>query len=116
MIAKILKNVWIALCIVVLIITLFYGDVEMGRDIDVFLIWSMMILAFPFGFIITLIYVSLLYVLFNLFGVSLSLESYLGFYGNLFLTWFVLFVTGYLQWFNFLPWVIEKIRSKKLRE
>lgn len=105
---KLLKATWFTLCIVVLVVTLYFGDAETGRDIDVFLIWSMMILSFPASWIIILLYSGITYLLYMLFSVSLTTDGVYMFYGYLFITWVTFFVVGYLQWFKLIPWLIEK--------
>ncbi len=108
---KLLKIAWFILCILVVMVTFYFGDTVNGRDIDVFLIWSMMILSFPSSWIIILLYSGITYLLYSLFSVSLTAYSDYMFYGYLFLIWITFFVVGYLQWFKFLPWMIEKFRS-----
>lgn len=108
---KLLKIAWFVLCILVLMVTVYFADVESGRDIDVFLIWSMMVLSFPASWVIILLYAGVTYLLYSTFSVTLEADSDYMFYSYLFLTWAAFFVVGYLQWFNLLPWLIRKYRS-----
>ena len=110
---KFLKVVWIVLCILVLAVSIYFGDAKTGRDIDVFLIWSMMLFSFPASWIIILLFSIVSYALHSWFSVKLSVESDFGFYGYLFLIWFAFFVSGLFQWFILLPWLFVKFRFFK---
>ena len=105
---KNIRCVWAALCVTVLCITLRYADVVTGRDVDIFLVWAMMLLSFPSGWIIVVIYFAVSHVLCSGMNVMLSLESEIRFYSYLVLTWLAFFAAGYVQWFKVIPALIRR--------
>lgn len=101
-----LKSLWALLSVVILCITLYTYDPEVGSDSGIFLVYGMLILAFPSslvvaGLVTTLV---LLQETINVPILDLIGNTHLGF---VFL-WFLFFLCGYYQWFKFLPWCWRK--------
>src|SRR5712691_9509348 len=96
---RVAKLVWVGLCLVVLAVTLYLGDPGTKRDIDIFLIWSMLVLGFPSSGLIVLLFAGVSYVLYQHFSIAPSAEGAISFYAYLAFTWLAFFVVGYFQWF-----------------
>ncbi len=108
---KIIKVLWIALCIVVLCITLYFYDGKPNSDISDFLVWTMVLLTFPLGLVIGLLIGWISFLLYESTGVMSSVS-----YGMLFIAWLIFFIVGYLQWFKMIPLLIQKIKSRSSRK
>ena len=106
MIFKIVKATWIGVAILVLLVTLYAFDGNPSNDIGIFFVWSMMILSFPSGLIVSLMHV----VLYEYFSITIP-QAYL----SLTLSWVGFFILGYLQWFTFVPYLIRKLHTLKNR-
>jgi small-conductance mechanosensitive channel len=104
---KIVKLLWIALCIVVLCITLYFYDGKPNSDISDFLVWTMVLLTFPLGLIVSLLIGWISFLLYESTEVVTSVS-----YGMLFLVWLVYFIVGYFQWFKMTPAFSQKLRSR----
>ena len=105
---RLVKIVWIALCIVVLVVTLAKFDHRPDSDIADFLVWGMLVLSVPSGILVILLYAGLAYVLHNTFAITVS-TTYL----TLSVIWLLFFIVGYAQWFYLLPRMITKMRVKQ---
>jgi hypothetical protein len=104
---------WVGLCILILAVSLYLGDPGVKRDIDIFLVWSMLVLCFPSSGLIVLLFAGASYLLYQHFSIAPSAERATTFYAYLFLTWLAFFVVGYIQWFKLLPYLIAKLRARK---
>jgi hypothetical protein len=98
---------------VVLIITLLFFDGRKNSDIEDFLVYSMFLLTFPSGIIIS----GLMFIIFYFFMSVFSIEDimYDVNYVYLILVWFFLFIPGYIQWFFLIPITCRKYQDKKNR-
>lgn len=103
-IIRITKTVWICIALFILFVTLYGFDGKPNSDIGVILAWYMLFLSFPAGMIVQLIHI----VLYELFSVTFYTN-----YPYLVLVWSGFFVSGYLQWFKLLPYLIEKWRGRR---
>lgn len=119
---QIAKIGWVTLCIAEIIFVLVVADPQHPdafRDAGIILGYAMFALSFPLGFIGPLLLWaggSLLSYVFGLFGRAdlLVLEG-MKFYISNFFLWLSFFITGYLQWFKLLPFLIEKWQTRKSR-
>ena len=104
----VLKNyifrLWVSLTVSVLVLSLYYYDGKPNSDIDVFLIWSMIVLTLPFGILIALLLGGFYYFCFYLFSVTFHSS-----YFHLLVTWTVFFLAGYLQWVKLFPYFVNKV-------
>ena len=105
---SIVKLFWTAVSLIVLLITLYKFDGKPNSDIEVFLIWSMLVLSFPTGLLYLLLAALLVHSAEILFGFTLA-TSYI----SMLVTWSALFVLGYFQWFKLVPFLWEKIKRRK---
>lgn len=79
----------------------------------IFIIYPMIALSFPSGFLFVYIYGGLSY-LFDSLGLSSFLDfGKMNFYIVNFILWLGFFIVGYLQWFKLLPHLIEWWKSKR---
>lgn len=95
----------------VLSITLYKYDQQAGTDIGIFLVYGMLFLSFPISIIVAG-GIFLLVLLQEKLGVpilDLIGSNYLGFA----VMWLAFFLAGYLQWFKFLPWLLNKWHTRK---
>lgn len=99
---------WVGLATVVLIVTLYFFDNRPNSDIEVFLIWSMLLLSFPSGLLIIFLFAGISYFLYHFFSVVIVTS-----YAELLLSWFTFSIVGYLQWFKLIPHLVAKWREKK---
>lgn len=107
MLPKLAKAIWVTLAVVVLLVTLYGFDGKPNSDIEVFLVWSMLALAFPSSLLVAGV----------LAGISIAAERFFSTviptsYWWIGITWLCFFVVGYLQWFVLLPWLWRKWKSR----
>ena len=100
------KIVWVFLCVMVLMVTLYKFDHRPDSDISDFLIWSMLILSAPSGVFVLLLNASLAYMLYSALAITIP-STYL----TLGVTWLLYFIIGYFQWFCLLPRIAAKKRA-----
>ena len=107
---NLLRTMWIAVSIAVLIVTLNFYNSQTGNDADLFLIYGMLFLTFPLGFVVAVFFALLAYIE-TLTGISLVNIAY----GKLTITifWACFFAVGYLQWFKLIPYIATKIVRRK---
>jgi len=103
MLIKIVKILWMILSVLVLLISLYSYDGSQNSDIGIFYSWSMLILSFPAGLIVSALYV----VMYDVFSIVIQ-TSYL----SIIIDWSLFFILGYLQWFVLIPALIKKYKSK----
>ena len=103
------RVVWLVASVAVLVITLWLYDPQTARDADVVLVYGMLALAFPAGFVVAA-FVAVLAYAEEATGVPLINANYGR--GMIGLMWFCFVVVGYLQWFRLLPWLMEKWRTR----
>lgn len=106
MIYKIIKLSWIVITFLILGVTLYGFDGKPNSDIADLLVWSMLVLSFPAGLLVSLVYVALD----NLFSIWFY-TSYL----TLTIDWLGFFALGYIQWFLFVPYLIKKWKNRQTR-
>lgn len=107
MLLKIIKGIWIVICFIVLFVSFYYFSPEPKNDIGIFLIWSMLVLAFPMGFVVAAVFSLIAFMLADMAGITWG-SSYL----FIFIVWFGFFAAGYLQWFVLVPKLVLWIKSK----
>ncbi|WP_367299684.1 hypothetical protein [Hafnia alvei] len=105
----ILKISWVSISIVVLSITLYFYDGTNNSDIEIFLSYSMLVLSFPSGLIVSAflsgaIYLIALMVDGDLNGLEVN-------YFYLVIEWGILFFVGYIQWFYVIPILYRKLQK-----
>jgi hypothetical protein len=109
MLMKIAKGIWVALAVIVLAVSLYGFDGRPNSDVDIFLIWSMLALAFPSSLLVALL----------LSGVSIAVERLSSTvvptsYWSIAITWVCFFAAGYWQWFVFLPSLWRKWKTHRM--
>lgn len=103
-----IKFIWVAICIILLFTTLFYYDGSGNSDIEIFLVYSMSVLSFPMGFLLSMF---LLFIIYGfLWGFNLLSYSPGVCYILLTIEWLWLFVIGFFQWFILMPILWRKLR------
>lgn len=108
MLLKIVKGIWIITCVAVLLVSFYYFSPDPKNDIEIFLIWSMIFLSFPIGYVVAVFFNLVAIFLIKFSGVTLS-NSYL----SIFIVWFTFFAAGYVQWFVLAPKLVQWIKNKK---
>lgn len=106
MTSKIFKVLWVLCSLAVLCVTLYSYDPQTGNDSGIFLVYGMLFLTFPAGFIVAG-GITLLALAQEALGIpllDLIDNIYLGFV----VMWLLFFGLGYLQWFKFIPWLWHK--------
>lgn len=108
---KIMKVVWVGFTLLILLVTLYAFDDKPNSDIDIFLSWSMLVLSFPAGLIFALLFTGISILLGKYFSMVIyTTYLYLG------LSWLILFVLGYLQWFKLMPYLVGRLCELKRRD
>lgn len=105
---RLLKIVWIALCVVVLATTLAKFDQRPDSDIADLLLWGMLALTVPSGILAMLLYAGFAYALHSIFAITLSTT-----YSTLTVIWLLFFAVGYVQWFYLLPRMVARMRRNQ---
>ena len=101
---------WLLASVCVLVATLYLYDPKTGRDADVILVYGMLLLAFPSGFLVAAS-ITMLASVEESTGVPLINADYGQ--GTMAFIWFCFVVVGYLQWFKALPWLVEKWHARR---
>jgi hypothetical protein len=104
---KAAKAVWIGLAMIVLVVALYGFDGKPNSDIGVFLLWSMLILAFPASVIVALVLTGISLLVEKLFSTVIPTS-----YWWIVTSWICFFAAGYVQWFVLLPWLWRKWRTR----
>lgn len=98
---------WFGLCVLVLVMTMYGGSSPENRDIDIVMVWLMLVLSFPSGYVVSVLYFAV-----ALLSPRQEFPPVSNVYLGLLLTWLGFFVAGYLQWFVLVPAAIRKIRQR----
>lgn len=102
-----IKIAWLTLCLLVLITTLLNYDGKPNSDVDIFMIWGMLLLSFPFGFLAALALSLFSYIVFEFFEVVIATSIV-----SIIMIWSVYLMFGYVQWFIILPVLRKKFLIK----
>ena len=105
---KIIKIVWIILCVLVLFISFYYFDDDPKNDIDIFLILSMLFLSFPSGYVAAAVLKLIAILWVKIWGEPPS-NSYL----LIIIIWLPYFIVGYIQWFVLTPKLVKWIKKRR---
>ena len=102
---NILKLIWIGCCLAVLITTLYFHDGSNESDAPILLIYGMLFLSFPIGYLAALVV-----------GGMIELGTSLGYnmgeqYWLLCIAWLIYLAFGYFQWFKLVPVLIDKSKT-----
>lgn len=111
MLVKVLKIGWVICSLLALVVTLTRYAPGPASDIGIFLIYSMLFLAFPVSLLVAGLF-ALLALIQEQLGVpllDLIGSNYLG----LSVMWLAFFVAGYLQWFVLAPWLLRKWKARR---
>ena len=108
MILRLTRIAWIAVAVLVLCVTLYGFDGKPNSDIDVLLIWAMLVLTLPIGFVIALLLSGISIAAHLLFSTTIQTS-----YPVLFGTWICFVLAGYWQWFMLLPFLRSKWKAHR---
>ena len=113
MMAKVLKIVWVFSCVLVLVVTLLRYAPGSASDIGVFLLYSMLFLAFPVSLLVAGLFALLAWLQEQLGVPLLDLigSTQVGFS----VMWLAFFVAGYWQWFILAPRLWRKWTARRAR-
>jgi hypothetical protein len=104
-IARVIRIVWVAGAVACLVLVeIIARDPEAYQSASALLVFAMLILTFPAGYIaleITYWYSSILVV-----------DRFIGPLDFL-IVWLIFSVIGYLQWFKLVPWVAQRIFQRR---
>jgi len=107
MVFRFVKFGWIIATVIVIFVTIYLFDGGQNSDIDVFLIWSMLVLSFPGSIVCALIFSGVAYVLYQAAAITVPTT-----YFSIILLWAVFFLMGYWQWFVLGPRLVKMLRKK----
>jgi len=110
MLLKIVKGIWIITCVAVLCVSLYYFSPDPKNDIEIFLIWSMIFLTFPIGYVVAVSFNLIAIFLMKFAGVTLQ-----GSYLLILVNWSASFIAGYFQWFVWVPKLVKWVKNKKVK-
>lgn len=113
MLLKALKVVWILCSVAVLAVTLSRYAPGPANDIGIFLVYGMLLLAFPISLLVAGLF-SAMSLLQEPLGVPL-LDAIGSNYVGFSVMWLAFLVAGYLQWFVLLPWLWRKWKTRRGR-
>lgn len=106
---KLRKILWLLASVAVLVITLYFFDPVTAKDADLILVYGMLALAFPSGFLVAA-FIALLAYVEETTGVPMVNANYGR--GMITFMWLCFVVVGYLQWFGLVPWLMAKRRAR----
>ena len=90
-----------------LVVTLVYSHSLSNSDMEVFLIYVMLVFAFPISIVVLIADSLLSNVLFDRFQITLEV-SYL----SIICKWMVYTALGYIQWFKICPHILNKLKGR----
>jgi len=98
---------WTTCSVLVLLVTLYAYDGTPRSDAEILLIYGMLVLAFPAGFLASLLMVGVLVLIEAIVGRATQTS-----YASIVLEWICLTAAGYFQWFKLVPWLYRKAQLK----
>jgi hypothetical protein len=101
-----IRWIWITLSLLVLLAALFFFDGRPNSDADLLLTYGMLVLSFPISVVAALVYGAVG----DLAGFFVTVS-----YSSIVITWLILFVAGYWQWFVAAPWIWRKLHGAMKR-
>jgi hypothetical protein len=111
---RLIKAAWFLLAAIILVTTLYFFDGKPNSDVEDFLVFTMIPLTFPSGYLLVGILGLIIHAAYRSFGFTYATS-----YVSLLIEWLGLFSAGYFQWFYLLPWFIElgkKVKSKREKQ
>ncbi len=105
-----IRWIWIALSVLVLLAALFFFDGQPNSDADILLVYGMLTLSFPVSLVVAVVYGAVGELAYSTSGFFVTVS-----YPSIVVTWLVLFVAGYWQWFVAAPWIWRKLRKATKR-
>lgn len=108
--ARSLRLVWVLLAFAVLAASLLLYDGRPNSDADILLGYAMLTLSFPIGAALAAGLGFLGRVLFETMGYVFTTS-----YASMAVVWLVFFIAGYLQWFVFVPKMLDWRRARRRR-
>jgi hypothetical protein len=103
-----MKWIWITISVVVLFATLHFYDGKPNSDAELLLAYGMLTLSFPCSILLSAIVGAIGYLFYITYG-NVIHTTYL----SILITWLCFFVTGYIQWFKFVPWLLRRWGGNK---
>jgi hypothetical protein len=104
----VIRWLWVVAAVVSLTLAFRGYDGSPNSDADEFLAWAMLALGFPSSLLWSACFAVVAYVLASQFQVTIHTS-----YASMAISWAVPFVLGYVQWFVFLPWLVQKLRARR---
>ncbi len=102
-----LKIIWVLLAMIILCRTLYLYHVDSSPEVSLNGVIAMATLSFPSGFLVVLLLNFFTMIVSNIFSIILP-DNYL----TVAISWFLLFYTGYYQWFVIVPTLFAKFKKK----
>lgn len=104
---QVVKMGWMCLSLYVVMLVMYIAGsdhINAQMEAEIVFAYSMLIMSFPVGFLAP-------------FGVT-ALDQLLnigtlGVYTSIVFVWLLYSILGYLQWFKFVPWIMEVLMTKK---
>lgn len=108
---KVIRGLWVALAVTVLVSSLRAYDGTPDSDAEEFMVWCMLALSAPAGLIYAALFAAFASALHARWQIVIS-ASYL----EISVSWCALLALGYLQWFVLGPRLFRWLRSPRRRE
>jgi len=104
---KKLKIVWVLLAVIILCRTLYVHHSNPSPEVSLVGVMTMSALSFPSSLLVVLLLNFLAMVVSNIFSITVP-DNYL----TVIISWGLLFLTGYYQWFVVVPRLLVKFKKK----
>lgn len=105
---SVVRWLWVAIAVMVLLVTLFLYYGSANSDADTLLAYGMLVLAFPIAFLVAIVVGGIGKVAFSAIGYVVGV-SYL----TIAVGWLLFFLAGYWQWFVLVPGLWRKARGRQ---
>lgn len=100
---RIAKLIWFTTASLLLLVTLtLHAGQADNSDADIVMIWGMILLSAPLGFVVLLLFAALL---------LHTGTAEMSWYQSTLLIWLMLAASGYLQWFVVIPKIWRRVSS-----
>jgi hypothetical protein len=107
MMLRAFKYSWMLGALLALLASLVAYDGKPNSDADLLLGYAMLTLSFPSGLMTAVVFSLLGRIVYATTGTVFTTS-----YASIAITWLVLFVVGYAQWFVLLPWLCHKWKTR----
>jgi hypothetical protein len=104
-----LKYLWLLGALLALLVSLIAYDGKPNSDVDLLLGYVMLTLSLPSGLIAASAFSLIGQIVYATTGYIFTTS-----YELIVVTWLIFLITGYVQWFVFLPWLWRKWKARRI--